>query len=215
MDIGFALLPDKKFIEQLIGVEHKHHNALEFIDYLGFETNIPHMTLFLVYLVNNTNCEGVVNQIASLIRTIDYKTVDMESAEYFPKGWYFYLAKKAPQLINIHLETLEMCKKNIILDPMRITREPCATAAQYEKLQKYGFKYAEEEFIAHIVIGRTEQKLLEAGNDVTAELKKQFAVGSLNESLKTVKNPFEIDSVICFQLGQNGVCERVLFREKI
>ncbi len=215
MDIGFALLPDKEFIEQFINVEHNHHNTLGFMDYLGFETNVPHMTLFQGNLVNSMNCESVVNQLASLIRTMDYKFVEMNSAECLSKGWYFYNAKKVPQLINVHLETLEMCKKNIILDPLRIAKEPCATAAQYEKLQKYGFKYAEEEFIPHIVIGRTENKLLELGNEITNELKRQLAVGSLNESLKAVKNPFEIDSIICYQMGPNGICERVLYREKI
>ena len=180
MEIGFAILPDKEFIEQFITVEHKHHNSLGFMDYLGMETNTPHMTLFQGKLVNNTNCEGVVNQVASLIRTMNYKFVEMDKVESFSKGWYFYLAKKSTQLINIHLETLELCKKKIILDPLRIAKETCVTAAQYEKLQKYGFKYAEEEFIPHIVIGRTEVKLVETGNEITSELKRQFAIGSLN-----------------------------------
>ena len=215
MEIGFALLPDKEFVEQLIDVEHKHHNTLGFMDYLGFETNIPHLTLFQGSLINNVNCEGVVGQIASLIRTMNYKKVEMDKPGYFPKGWYFYTAKKASQLMNVHLETLEMCKKSIILDPMRVAKEPCATAAQYDKLQKYGFKYAEEEFIPHIVIGRTEIKLFDNETDITSELKRQLAVSSLSESLKAVKNPFEIESAICFQLGPNGVCERVIHKEII
>lgn len=215
MEIGFALLPDKEFIEQLVNIEHRQHNTLGFTDYLGFETNVPHMTLFQGNLVNNLNCEDVVNKIVSLIRTMDYKQVEMGSPEYFPKGWYFYLAKKSPQLINIHLETLELCKKNIILDPMRITKEPCATANQYDKLQKYGFKYAEEEFIPHIVIGRTPVKLFEYENDITNELRRQLAIGSLKDALKDIRNPFDIESVICYQLGSNGVCERIIFKEDV
>lgn len=122
---------------------------------------------------------------------------------YIPEGWYFYTCKKTTELQSLHNFTLELCKKDIVLEPDRMTRDIVHLPKnQIEAIKKYGYRYSEDAFFPHITIGRSYSE------------NREEIVSLLETKVANLPKNAKIERLTIYKMGMNGMHAETLAEVK-
>lgn len=194
MNIGFALITSSSFLNKLINIENKVHDKYDFQNKLGLTTNLPHITIFQGSFVENTNYSLILKNIKEYyINNTTNHTLSFDKVVYVPHGWYFYICKKAKELQNLHMFTLNLCKDYLSLQPDRMNINlNNLTKEQINGMKKYGYRYSENAFYPHITLGRNNNGCNES------------IIKELNDKLSLLNTTVPIDKITVYRMGENG-----------
>lgn len=204
MKIGFALIPEDSFIEEIIALEGHFHNKGRFLHRLGFETNLPHITLFQGDIDNHLDYKTMALDILDTLRRLSLPPIiHFSNISYVEKGWYFLKCDKTELLLAMHNFVLEQIKPYIILPPNRLERSlEYLTKTQYNAIMEYNYRYAGEAFYPHITIGRSKEK-------------NKTLLNEMNNAISKLKNSSMISRITVYKMGKDGTHEETLYEIRI
>ena len=204
MRIGFAIIVEKNFIDQIVALEHEFHESANFYDFLGTKYNLPHTTLFQGEMRDEIDYQGIANDIVrKYIELSTNLTLHFTRIKYVPKGWYFLLCQKSKELLTLHDFVLKKVEPYIILPEDRLKRDyNDLSKAQREAILNFNYRYAGEAYYPHITIGRSEDK-----NDLILH-KMNTSVSALNLSPS-------VDRITVYSMGRNGTHQNTLYEVKL
>lgn len=200
MKIGFALIPDSKILNKIIDIENAIHKEAGFVNFLGNEKNLPHMTLFQGDMKDSIDYIKIAKEIISFYKSEKRNNrITFENVIYKPTGWYFLLIKNTSLLMDLHYKTLELCKPFIIFDQTKKERIEKLSLEEELAIKRYNYRYSEKAFLPHITIGRNFE-----------ENKKLLL--KLNEVFKDINNCNPtFAKLTVYKMGLNGTHEETLY----
>lgn len=195
MKIGFALITKAPFFNEIVRIENEVHDICGFMNKLGLVKNIPHTTLFQGSFSEQVDYKSILKEIKKYFCDSNQdKKLHFDEVIYVPEGWYFYACKKTDRLQELHNMTLELCKKDIVLEADRLAnRFLNLPQIQIDGIAKYGYRYSEEAFLPHITIGRSVSK----EQDIIMQL--------LTTKFQELPRDVEIERLTVYRMGENGV----------
>ena len=204
MKIGFAIITDSPFFEQIIAFEHHFHVEGGFFDSLGSEKNLPHTTLFQGDMDEAIDYRSIADIIAEkFVRLLPDRVIAFDKIVYVPEGWYFLECRRDPPLFELHEEVLKLVRPHIHLDPARLDRDTgVMTREQIRGVQVYGYRYAGKAFYPHITIGRTLKE--------SAPL-----LFRMNAALDKIERTSCISRITVYRMGPNGTHESTLYQVQL
>ena len=203
MKIGFALIAEKKFVDQIVALECEFHDKAGFSDHLGTVNNLPHTTLFQGEMRDAINYREIAEHIASeYVKLSKSRTLRFTKIKYVPLGWYFLICKKSKALSTLHFQVLSRVEPYIVLPETRLEATSDLPEVQREALLHYNYRYAGEAFYPHVTIGRSEAK-----NDMV--------LNEMNNALNQVDLSPRVDRVTVYKMGVNGIHEDTLYEVRI
>lgn len=203
MKIGFALIAEKKFVDQIVALECEFHDKAGFSDHLGTVNNLPHTTLFQGEMRDDINYREIAAHIATeYVELSKSRTLRFTRIKYVPIGWYFLICKKNKAMSTLHYQVLHRIEPYIVLPKERLETTSNLPEVQREAILHYNYRYAGEAFYPHVTIGRSETK-----NDMV--------LNEMNNALNQVELSPRVDRVTVYKMGINGIHEDTLYEVKI
>ena len=205
MKIGVALITESPFFEEIVKIENEVHDICGFLNKLEVYNNIPHTTLFQGTFRDDTDYEFILHKLKNYyMENVQEKSLYFEKMMYIPEGWYFYTCKKTTELQLLHNITLELCKKDIVLEPDRMTRDVFNLPQnQIEAIEKYGYRYSEDAFFPHITIGRSYSE------------NREEIISLLETKVANFPKNIKIERLTIYKMGMNGIHEKTLAEVKL
>lgn len=199
MKIGFALICQSPFFEEVIKIENQIHQSAGFFDSLGANINLPHTTLFQGEMDDTIDYAEIAKKIAlETKRLIPNLKITFSKVVYVPEGWYFLECEKTEALQRLHNFTLKLVEPYIVLTEGRLKRNTRNMPRnQIDALKNYGYRYAGSAFHPHITVGRATEK----NEDVILKLNNAFGALDKNTS---------IGRITVYKMGNNGTHESTL-----
>lgn len=203
MKIGFALIAEKKFVDQIVALECEFHDKAGFSDHLGTVNNLPHTTLFQGEMRDDINYREIAAHIATeYVELSKSRILRFTRIKYVPIGWYFLICKKSKAMSTLHYQVLHRIEPYIVLPKERLETTSNLPEVQREAILHYNYRYAGEAFYPHVTIGRSETK-----NDMV--------LNEMNNALNQVELSPRVDRVTVYKMGINGIHEDTLYEVKI
>lgn len=204
MKIGFAIIAEQEFLEQIVSFETKFHDRAGFLNHLGTVHNLPHITLFQGEMKEAINYCNIADEIASeYVRRYANRRLIFTNIEYVPDGWYFLLCKKNAELLSLHYHLLKEVYPYIILPENRLDRRvEELTEEQYNAILQYNYRYAGEAYYPHITIGRSLQK-------------DNLLLKEMNRAKEYLNLLPRAERITVYKMGENGTHEDTLYEVKL
>ena len=203
MKIGFALIAENTFVNQIVALEREFHDKAGFSDILGTVNNLPHTTLFQGEMRVNIDYREIAEHIASeYLKLSKTRTLRFTHVKYVPHGWYFLLCRKSKVLSALHYQVLSKVEPYIVLPKERFEGTKDLPKAQREAIRNYNYRYAGEAFYPHVTIGRSA-------------VKSDTVLNEMNLALNQIELSPRVERVTVYKMGINGVHETTLFEVKI
>lgn len=204
MKIGFAIITEDCFVNQIVALEHQFHHKAHFFNSLGIVENLPHTTLFQGEMKEDINYFEIADYIADEYAKLSKsRNLKFSNIKYVPHGWYFLMCKKSKELSTLHYLVLNKIKSFVVLpdDRMeRITEE--MPIIQREAIREYNYRYAGEAFCPHITIGRSDSK-------------NEIILDEMNFALSQINLVAPVDRITVYKMGANGTHEETLYETLI
>lgn len=192
MDIGFALIPDKPFSDELVKIENEVHEQCGFHHKLGTSFNIPHLTIFQGSFQNNVDCFQMLRYMTEYFISCDH--LQFNEVAYQAGGWYFYACQKTDELVNLHDWALKECRDYLDLQDDRLKQDMAGfTSEQIAGIKEYGYRYAGKAFMPHVTLGRS--------NDISANSE---LISLLKQKLSKLPKDVPVYRMTCYKMGQDG-----------
>lgn len=200
MNIGFALITENNFVNQIVALEHQFHDKAGFFSTLGVTHNLPHTTLFQGTMKDDINYYEIAGFIANeYVKLSKSRHLRFTTIEYVPHGWYFLMCKKSKILSTLHSRLLTVVKPYIILPKERFERATeDLPIVQREAIIHYNYRYAGEAYCPHITIGRSATK-------------NEIVLDEMNSSIRQFDLHPRVDKITVYQMGANGTHENTLY----
>lgn len=189
--IGFALIPDQETLKNIISTEDELSKKYHFTSKLGFDHNLPHVTIFQNTFDDKIPYETILNKVAVEFTRLNIGTIHFSDVIYEYGGWYFYLLQKTDKLQELHEYALYHTRDYIVDKP--IYADESLPYWQQKGILDYGYRYAGEAYMPHVTLSRT------------AENKhNQAIIEDYKERLSAFPKEAQIQKLTAYKMGENG-----------
>ncbi|WP_028777748.1 hypothetical protein [Shimazuella kribbensis] len=206
MNIGFALIPNPLFLEQVIEVQSKIKQKYSLEPSFSMETNLPHVTILQGNFQEELDYEKAAQILSQQIEDID---ISLTFTDFIHKGlgWFFLLCQKEPWLLSLHQTAC-----TLLIDDMVVTEETkqaddlmyLSPLEKYNHLT-YSYRYMGEAYLPHITLGRYITKShTEILLDIQ-EIWQKYSISPLQS----------MDRLTVYKMGVNGAHAKTLWETKL
>lgn len=199
MKLGFAIITDKTFLENLTDTVNDIADEYGFFNKLGLEHNLPHTTLFQGEFPKDFDYHEVLRQIYAEMAKLNIDSLVFTNVEYIQGGWYFYMCDKTKELQQLHEYTLSLIESHVIADSKDLNSDiDGLPQEQIDGIKKYGYRYSGKVFMPHITLARTNDS---RHNDI---------ISTFSEKLKQLPSIVKIQCLTVYEMGENGTHKNTL-----
>lgn len=200
MKIGFALITEQAFLEDVVCLEQSFHDRAGFADRLGTVGNLPHITVFQGDFDPETDYRMLADGVADdFLRLFPDRRVEFRGVEYISKGWYFLICDKTDAFVELHSSLLDKIRPFINVTPFIATDQVDDLSEEQELgIRNYGYRYAGQAYYPHITLGRS------SGFD--SEVLKE-----INDNLNGMPDWATISRITVYRMGNNGTHSETLY----
>lgn len=203
MNIGFALIPNRIFLDKLIQFQWDINQKYNFKPSFSLEKNLPHITILQGTFADSLDYEAIALLVA---KKLEQGNNTLFFSEIIVKGlgWYFLLCKKDPWLKALHEYACNLLQEYMVVTEAVQTADDLAYLTPIEKRHQltYGYRYMKDAYLPHITLGR---HIAEYQEKILLYCQRLWRVYALSTSQ-------HIERLTVYEMGVNGAHAKTLLQ---
>jgi hypothetical protein len=204
--IGFALIPNQLFLEQLIEMQLKINQKYSLQPSFSMEANLPHVTIVQGNFQEELDYKKTAHLLSQQIESVD---VSLSFTDFIYKelGWFFLLCQKDRWLLDLHQTAC-----NLLIEDMVVTEESkqaddllFLSPLERHNHLTYSYRYMGEAYLPHITLGRYI-------TEIHAEVLHDFQNIWQKYSISALQS---MERLTVYKMGLNGAHAKTLWEIKL
>jgi 2'-5' RNA ligase len=202
MNIGFALIPNRIFLDKLIQFQRDINQKYNFTPSLSLENNLPHITI-----LQGTFADSFDYDVVALLlsKKLEQGNNTLFFSEIIVKGlgWFFLLCRKDPWLQELHEYACNLLQEQMIVTEAVQTADDLAYLTPIEKHHHltYGYRYMKDAYLPHITLGRYIAEDKENVHLYCQRLWREYALSTSQH----------IERLTVYEMGNQGAHAKTLW----
>lgn len=207
MKLGYALIPSDPIFSSLIQSQNRISSSYLFLDDLGSQTNLPHISLFLGDFHNDVPYRSIATKLVQEYHVHPFK-LTLVHIDYKPYGWYYWYTDRPKELLSLHQSCCVLNSPYLTYASkewqLRYSGIDHLSEAEIQSIHTFGSRYWGDAYRPHITIGRNQDET--RNEKIGKEIEKDF------EGLDKTFRPAYLT---VFEITPNHGYGKTLYREKL